>query len=319
MIRIEKYQKSFCEEYWDAVNQRIGKADRTQILKSCKKFLPPDFFDVKSNEEEQFKELILASYAKIRSAENYIKNDRKKAALMKAECFDRNPSNRNKAHLTDRYFCLYNAFGSVADAIKDGKSIRVRIVENAELTVCPYCNRDYINSRAKKAAGAQLDHFFSRSKYPIFAVCLYNLVPVCGNCNRIKSADDKEFASPFDEKINFNEELSFSYEPQSVDGVTVQINTKNSAIQNNLDSMKIKEAYQIHKKDVEEILEKMEMYSKTQTEEIQDILKDLEKFDISEKEIKKTIFGPPISEEDMRVKSLGKMYYDLYKEMKIYP
>lgn len=43
--------------------------------------------------------------------------------------------------------------------------------------------------------------FFSRSKYPVFAVSLYNLVPACGNCNRIKSGGSKAFASPFDEKL----------------------------------------------------------------------------------------------------------------------
>ena len=39
-------------------------------------------------------------------------------------------------------------------------------------------------------AMAQLDHFFPRDSFPIFAVSLYNLVPACSACNHIKTTKE---------------------------------------------------------------------------------------------------------------------------------
>lgn len=44
-------------------------------------------------------------------------------------------------------------------------------------------------------------------------MCLYNLVPGCGNCNRIKYDDMERFASPFDEEIDWENDIWFSYVP----------------------------------------------------------------------------------------------------------
>ena len=61
----------------------------------------------------------------------------------------------------------------------------------------------------------------------------------------IKSKGSEEFASPFDEEIDFNQEVTFSYESQN-DGYIVNIGTKNERMENNLNHMKIREAYGIH-------------------------------------------------------------------------
>lgn len=191
------------------------------------------------------------------------------------------------------FFCVdglagfKEAIGAVCpDSEKKGWSMRVRIVKNSGLTVCPYCNRDYINYRAEDISGAQLDHFFSKIYYPIFAVCLYNLVPVCGNCNRVKSDQVTEFASPFDETI-----------------------------QNNIKKMRIEEAYQIHDIEVEELLEKRQIYCQTQQQEFQEVL---HKIKVSEQQIKLAVFGSKITKETMKTKPLSKMMSDMHEQLKIY-
>ena len=221
----------------------------------------------------------------------------------------------NKSDINNLYITIYEAFGSVADSQKNGMSMRVRIVKNADLTVCPYCNRDYINCRADNVSGAQLDHFFSRSDYPIFAVSLYNLIPVCANCNRVKSAQNDEFASPLDETIDWENDIKFEYTPKSLNNVKIDIKSDNPAIINNITSMRIKEAYQIHELEVLEIQDKLQAYSKSQTKEIQKIL---HKVKITDEEIKRIIFGSQITSKDMRKKPLGKMISDLHKELEIY-
>lgn len=290
------------------VDEAICKSTKEQIIRSCRKFLPGDFF---ASKNPPFQELVQASFAKLKKAEEHIRtNSRSK---MKTECFDSRC--KNKSDINDLYIQIYEAFGHVMRKENNKMSMRVRIVKETDFTVCPYCNRDYINCRADNVAGAQLDHFFSRSKYPVFAVSLYNLVPVCANCNRIKGSQSKEFASPFDETIDWEREIKFVFQPRSLDSVKIDIKSKNQAIRNNIDSMRLKEAYQIHELEVLELLDKQQAYSKSQREEIQEVLRGV---GISDEKIKSVILGPEITWKDMRKKPLGKMMSDLHKELKIY-
>ena len=146
-------------------------------------------------------------------------------------------------------------------------------------------------------------------------------MPACGNCNRIKSKGSEEFASPFDEEIDFNQEVTFSYKSQD-DGYIVNIETKNKRMKNNLNHMKIREAYAIHERDIKMILEKQMEYSISQIEEFQKMFKELNdsgKIYITEDDVKRAVFGPPIREEDMKTRSLAKMYHDIYNQLGIYP
>lgn len=94
----------------------------------------------------------------------------------------------------------------------------------------------------------------------------------------------------------------------------VEINAGYS-VKENIEELKIEEAYQVNDVDVKELLDKKESYSKTQNEEFQEVLYEV---DLSEQEIKQAIFGPEITPERMRKKPLGKMMRDLHKELKIY-
>lgn len=307
MIKIEPYTSEFEQVYWNVVDNKIDNDVQEDILNSCIKFLPDDFFDY---ENPTFEKLILAPFAKLKKAEKYIRDI--SFALMKNECF---ATNGNKSVINDLYIKIHDAFGNVVNSQKDNMTMRVRIVKEADITVCPYCNRDYINCRADNVSGAQLDHFYSRAEYPLFAVSLYNFVPACGNCNRVKSAQAKDFASPFDETIDWENDVKFSYRQKNLNDIEIDIESTNPAIINNVNVMRIKEAYQIHGIEILELQEKKLAYSKSQKEEIQKVL---HKIKVSDDEIKRIIFGHQITQEDMRKKPLGKMLSDLHKELNIY-
>ncbi len=86
--------------------------------------------------------------------------------------------------------------------------------------------------------------------------------------------------------------------------------------------MKIREAYAIHERDIKMIIEKQMEYSKSQIEEFQKMFKELNdsgKIYITEDDVKRAVFGPPIREEDMKTRSLAKMYHDIYNQLGIYP
>lgn len=67
---------------------------------------------------------------------------------------------------------------------------------------CPYCNLTTLTLSGYEeescefdeicnlSRASQLDHFFVKSKYPIFCLSIYNLIPVCGTCNAQKGDVD---------------------------------------------------------------------------------------------------------------------------------
>lgn len=67
-----------------------------------------------------------------------------------------------------------------------------------QLEYCPYC----FNNNPKT-----IDHYLSKSKFPILSICPKNLIVCCGACNTIKDAYhpisyDKQFFHPYYENIN---------------------------------------------------------------------------------------------------------------------
>lgn len=66
-----------------------------------------------------------------------------------------------------------------------------------EIKACVYCNSmltvSIENLNGKIKARLQADHFNSKSKYPFLSISLFNLYPVCGPCNNVKSANDVQF------------------------------------------------------------------------------------------------------------------------------
>lgn len=300
MIKLGKYTKEFEEEYFKAVTERICQGKQEKVIESCMKFLPKNFFLT----DECFKELVLAPYKRIKEAVEHIETC---PDTMRKESFC-----NKEIRMREIYSKLCEVYKSVASSQKNNVSIRVRMVNDLGLTVCPYCNREYINCRRGTVSGAQLDHFYCKSKYPIFAVSLYNLIPSCSNCNRIKSDGSEKLASPFDSSIEWDNDIKFSYSPLDY-SVTIEVD--NPLIENNIKELGLREAYKIHSVEVKNLEGKVAAYSETQIEEIRRVLTEKK---LSEEVIKKAIFGPEIKLDDMKTQPLGKMMSDLHKKLGVY-
>jgi len=63
---------------------------------------------------------------------------------------------------------------------KKGKKIYNKILSLAPLDRCPYCGIGQVST---------LDHYLPKSKFPIFSVLPYNLVPSCKDCNTGKGTN----------------------------------------------------------------------------------------------------------------------------------
>ena len=75
------------------------------------------------------------------------------------------------------------------------------------IKVCPYCNHNYIftinENEDEIKYRPDFDHFFSKAKYPLLALSLYNLIPCCSVCNKIKGETQISF-NPYNNKCSEN-------------------------------------------------------------------------------------------------------------------
>ncbi|PFX90141.1 hypothetical protein COL41_27805 [Bacillus mycoides] len=62
------------------------------------------------------------------------------------------------------------------------------LAKQLKMETCPYCNRQFItvsepNEDDEGRTRPQLDHFYSKSRFPFLAVSFFNLIPCCYVCN----------------------------------------------------------------------------------------------------------------------------------------
>lgn len=148
-----------------------------------------------------------------------------------------------------------------------------KLCENADTTTCPYCNLNYCETLLEDNQGQlrpELDHFFDKASYPLFAISLYNLIPSCTECNsRLKGSTDfvknlhlHPFHSP--------ESLEFSLDKNAYDLIIDinQIETANLRLsgsgsvaeRNSLKTFKLVERYNLRSIEIKHITRGMIVY-----------------------------------------------------------
>ena len=73
--------------------------------------------------------------------------------------------------------------------------------------VCPYCNRVFTSTiqedDGKTVVRPEIDHFMSKSVYPIFSMSIMNWIPSCPICNRRKGTNEN-LLYPYLEEVGAN-------------------------------------------------------------------------------------------------------------------
>lgn len=220
--------------------------------------------------------------------------------------------NKNDA-IPQKILKIYNKFSA--------KNINNLIVEKMSVKVCPYCNENYIVNRGKKRTSAQLDHFYNKSQNPLFAICLYNLIPACATCNQIKRINQLNI-SPFDEDIN-RERLKISYKfinsnyLENKDSVEVIFKPEGyigEKIYDDIQKLNIHQSYKFHNDYLQEILKKRIVYTNSQIIELYDSFPKLFK---NKEELIRIAFGNYIELDDLNKRPLSKLTRDILKELGI--
>ena len=194
---------------------------------------------------------------------------------------------------------------------------RKEFVEELQITVCPYCNRNFVNSTYKRTM-CDLDHFYDKETYPILAVSFHNLVPVCHACNHAKASKSISY-SPHNMKFNTDDLLSFDF---FIDGMDFLSDNQQIGIEidcgrefeTNVRELKLREVYQIHSDIVQECIKKAIMFN---PKYMTDLFNTYNGLFESEEELYRIVFGNYMEESFYGKRPLSKLTKDVLSKLLI--
>lgn len=231
---------------------------------------------------------------------------------------------------------------SILNRPRSRNTLRHKLLSSLNVDCCPYCNRQYIttykNVSRIRYSTADLDHFYPRTRYPLFALSLFNFVPSCQICNsRMKLDKAEECLYPYEESFGndafftvstdkgdkktheYYQELLYSFMGREAYNLPIKI--KNNAkdaelskrINKSIEIFKLNEVYQAHQEYVRELLIKQRIYDEGA---YLNMLK--EQFgklglQFAESELEVFLYGFRWDDEDHHTRPLSKLTYDLIK------
>ncbi len=195
------------------------------------------------------------------------------------------------------------------------------IYDQVGLKVCPYCNRNFIeklnineNNEERRVAGTwELDHFYPKESFPMFAVSFYNLIPVCGVCNGIKNSQDFK-QNPY--MIDSADGIFFDYDILGEDYLNdenqleIRILASNQAALDDADKLHLTEIYNGHKDIVQEIIKKTRYYN---PEYIENLASRGNNLFEGKEEIYRMLYGGYMNPDEFGRRPLSKFIKDIYR------
>lgn len=206
------------------------------------------------------------------------------------------------------------------------------LIESVGIDVCPYCNRTFIYTtktiQGNKVAQAELDHFFSKEKFPYLAIAKYNLIPSCSCCNRTggkftMDAFTDHLINPY-EIAGPNDYMEFRLRVKNANvtsldklasGLSLKLIAKQHNIQKNIDSLNLKGLYQHHTDYAAELYFKwLVKTAKIYRTSIKGLLRK-RGIVLTDNDIKRIIVGNYVMESDFGKRPLSKMMHDVALEL----
>lgn len=169
------------------------------------------------------------------------------------------------------------------------------ILNTLDISVCPYCNRQYITSyepsenkkdKIDVLATADLDHFYPKAKFQLFSLSLYNFVPACQICNSRMKLDKPieilyPYAECFGDEVKFevitvdkknygkalfdllygkDDTLKFEKYRISIDRSSISDKKKKKYVDGSIEMFQLEQVYQSHKEYAAEIIRTNAIY-----------------------------------------------------------
>lgn len=309
MIKLPKdLYKNIENEYYRWVTSRLGGDKLVNVINSCAQ--TNTSYAIKSGDRESFlKALIINPFSK---------------------------SNREKFHFLEDYYSftqgivLKDPLGSQKSVIgrilqynkliksqEKNKLLREFVVEGSGLQVCPYCNRQYIDCFRKSTKGytaiAQLDHFYSKDRFPLYALSLYNFVPSCASCNQSKSINHDDLIYPFVEDVrSANKEHYFKLKFTTLDQLDgshlpdIDYDFSDSEKVRQADFFHHKNMYQNHRHFAQRLLLAQRLYTPAYINQIKHFFPNL-----TDEKVREVLFGFDGDLSELINKPLSKLAHDI--------
>ncbi len=228
------------------------------------------------------------------------------------------------SYTNTKFFLLGNEGFSLAkfEAVAfDSETERVdynayKLVKDLNISTCPYCNRRTIyNLQKSKGRTSEIDHFYSKEKYPYFAISFYNLIPSCKVCNKLKMEDEVAI-HPYErgfENTNFKLKIKDSTFYHSVNGFDLEFKSKDNQIDKQIETFKLNDLYQNHKDIILELIQKEAIYNESYLDEL---LTQYEGTLFKNREdLQRLISGGYVSDEEIGKRPLSKLVKDISDEL----
>ncbi|MEQ0469592.1 hypothetical protein [Klebsiella sp. JB_Kp017] len=210
------------------------------------------------------------------------------------------------------------AIFNYSDFLVSKKNIRNEILANIKVTICPYCNRQYIDTYSHEGnikSIAQIDHLFPKSIFPLYSLTLLNFVPSCSYCNCIIKKDklfpwksfyaDNTLDEQYFELIYHDAEGLYG----KSSGFDLTISATKKEDLDHANFFRHKEIYKNHKEDITSILKKRLTFTSGYKKSLEEVLSK----EITNAEFKFMIFGVTGEPEDYLTIPLSKLKNDILK------
>ncbi len=218
-------------------------------------------------------------------------------------------------------------FADIFDYDALAPKFRSQLLSVMKVTVCPYCNRQYItnfSNNGKQRVTADIDHFYAKDLYPFLSLSLYNFIPSCQICNsRFKGTKDfylfphvypydQEFGTKakfelldFDSLLNIT---NFNLSPV----FQLHENVACEEIHNSIETFQLNNVYKSHTDYVREIIAKAKIYS---DEQLREYLANFDGLFRDKEEMLGILYGSYLGKEDAGRRPLSKLTQDILDDL----
>lgn len=189
-----------------------------------------------------------------------------------------------------------------------------KVLDSLNLSVCPYCNRQYIFSAGDgHKVSAQFDHFYNKIKYPYLALSFYNLIPCCPTCNKAKGEEHIQI-NPYIEDFGDNGKIQIDSLLNCILNDTnwnVKIESDDRC-KTNIRAFALDELYKKHKDYAHEIVLK---FIANQEGYFDQLRTTFQQMGITDKIIERILWGNNLDQEYLSDRPLSKMATDIIKQL----
>ncbi|MDR0894231.1 MAG: hypothetical protein LBN06_02865 [Prevotellaceae bacterium] len=192
---------------------------------------------------------------------------------------------------------------------------------------CVYCNRQYIFMIKGKLGGykvtrPEFDHYLPKSKYPFFALSLYNLIPSCHICNSSCKGTKElpEIMNPYltegdRDYFKFTYSIDGNGEPDTVRAHEIYKEQADD-VEQMLNIFKIEDIYSAHARlELKDLYAFATKYSPTYLQEV--LANTVNDLRITQEEAYRILFGAEMLPENDNDRPLSKLKRDILEELHV--